>query len=882
MNWTTRFALAIYACLIISLADPRPLAAAEPQAASTLTFERDVRPIFRTHCFQCHGEGDETKGRLDLRLRRLALKGGDSGEAIVPGKIDESPLYERIANGEMPPGKKKLTPQEVALIGRWIAAGAVTARPEPEAVGPLPLITDEDRNFWAFQPIQAAPPPPVQNAPLVKTPIDAFLLKRLEDRKLSFSPEADKRTLIRRATFDVLGLSPTPDEVGRFLADESPEAYERLLDRVLASPHYGERWGRHWLDVAGYADSEGYTEDDKVREHAWRFRDYVIRSFNADKPLDQFIVEQLAGDELVTPPYTNVNPGDVDKLIATGFLRMAPDGTASGGVDRKLASNEVVADTLKIVSTSLLGLTVGCAQCHDHRYDPIPQVDYYRLRAIFEPAYDWKEWRLPQQRRVSLYTDADRRQAQEIEAEAARIDAARKQREQELIGQTFEKELAKLDDELREAVRYAFHTPPAIRTEPQKQLLKDYPSVNVSPGSLYLYDKQAADELKKLDGEAAAIRARKPVEGFIQALTEVPGKLPATYLFARGDHDQPKQALPPGELTVLASHAPVSIPEDDPALPTSGRRLAYARWLTSGKHPLLARVLVNRVWMHHFGRGIVGTPGDFGMLGERPTHPELLDWLAADFMTGGWQLKRLHKLIMMSAAYRQSTVRSPAGDAADPDNRLYGRQAVRRLDAEALRDAILSQSGALNDKMFGPPVPVMADEVGQFIVGIENLDAGRPKGRIPLHGEENRRSVYVQVRRSRPLSMLSTFDAPLMEPNCAVRNVSTVAPQSLLMMNNDFIVGQAEQFAGRVRREAGDEPAAQASLAWRLALGTEPAPDDLQQLVAFLAEQAGHYRTVAAAATPSAKVTAATDPQIQALATLCQALWSTNGFLYID
>lgn len=852
-----------------------------------LSFERDIRPIFKANCFQCHGEGAETKGNLDLRLRRLALKGGDSGEGIAPGNRDDSLLYQRVIAGEMPPGKKKLAANEIDLIGRWIAAGAITARPEPETIGNAGFITEEDRNFWAFQPIRTTAPPSVKHADRARTPIDAFVLKKLEEKQLSLSADADKRTLIRRATFDLHGLPPTPEEIELFVADDSPDAYDRLLDRLLASPHYGERWGRHWLDVAGYADSEGYNETDTERKHAWRFRDYVIRSLNADKPFDQFLVEQLAGDELIAGPLTNVTPQDFDKLIATGFLRMAPDGTAAAGVDKKLAANEVVADTLKIVSSSLLGLTVGCAQCHDHRYDPIPQSDYYRLRAVFEPALDFKDWRLPQQRLVSLYTQADRDRAKEIEADAAKIDAARNELQQKYILETLEKEIAKLDESLREPARAAWNTPAAKRNEEQKQMLKEHPSLNVSAGSLYLYDKKMADEVKKLTDEGAAVRAKKPAEGFIQALTEVPGKIPATHLFARGDHDQPKEKLTPGELTIVSLTQPVTIAEDDPALPTSGRRLAYAKWLTSGKHPLTARVLVNRVWMHHFGRGIVATPADFGVLGERPTHPELLDWLATDFMTNGWHLKRLHKLIMTSTAYRQVSTRTPEYDQIDPDNYLLGRQSVRRLDAESLRDAVLSNSGNLNVKMFGPPVPVMADEVGQFVVGIENLDAGRPKGVLPMNGEDVRRSVYIQVRRSRPLSMLSTFDAPAMEPNCSARNVSTVAPQSLLMMNNDFIVAQATQFARRVLGEAGNNHDAQAARAWRLALGTEPTATDIKSLVEFLTSQAAHYRTQAEAeaktkpAAASAK-TPPVDPALQALSTLCQALWSSNGYLYVD
>jgi hypothetical protein len=851
--------------VIVVCIDPGPGRAGEP------TFERQIRPILKANCFPCHGEGEKLKGGLDLRLRRLLVQGGEAGAAIVPGKRDESLLFERIGKGEMPPGKKKLTRAEIDLIGRWIAGGARTVGPEPAAIGRGFYITPEERAFWAFQPVRRPDIPSLPPSAGARNPVDAFLLAGLREKGLGFAPEADKRTLLRRACFDLLGLPPTPEETDRFLADDRLDAFEHLIDRMLASPRYGERWGRHWLDVAGYADSEGYTAADTVRPWAYKYRDYVIRAFNADKPFDEFIREQLAGDEMVRPPYQNLAPADLDKLVATGFLRMAPDGTGSGGIDHDVARNQVVADTLKIVSTSLLGLTVGCAQCHDHRYDPIPQTDYYRLRAIFEPAYDVKNWRPPLARQVSLYTDADRQKAAQIERQAVQVEAERMQKQKEYIERTFEAELKKLPENLREPIRVARRTSPEKQTLEQKQLLKEHPSVNVSAGSLYLYDPKAAADLKTYTDKAAAIRATKPVEEFIRALTEVPGAVPATHLFYRGDHKQPRQALAPVELTVLEAGQASAIAARNPALPSTGRRLAYAAWLTSGRHPLTARVLVNRVWMHHFGRGLVGTPADFGALGERPTHPELLDWLASDFMAGGWRLKRLHKLILTSTAYRQASQRRPALERADPDNRLLGRMPVRRLEAEVVRDSVLAVSGKLNDKMFGAPVPVMEDEVGQFVIGIENKNGeNRPGPIIALHGEEFRRSVYVQVRRSRPLGVLDTFDAPAMEPNCAARTASTVTPQALMFMNNEFVVSQSELFAERVRREAEADLRAQVVRAWRLAFAAEPSAEEIQEAMAFLAEQTATFQGKAP------------DPGRQALAGLCQTLLSANAFLYVD
>jgi hypothetical protein len=857
-------------------------------AETNLTFEGDVRPILKVHCFLCHGEFEKPEGGLDLRLVRLMTKGGDSGTAIEPGKHDVSLLYQRLKAEEMPPGdKKKLSRDELATIARWIDQGARTARPEPAEVAAAAEVTEEEKSFWSFQPIRRPDVPKVGDPTNVRTPIDAFLLTELEKQKLGFSPEADKRTLIRRVYFDLIGLPPTIEEVDLFLADDSTDAYDRLIDRLLASPHYGERWGRHWLDVAGYADSDGYSEKDLERKYAHKYRDYVIRAFNSDKPFDQFIQEQLAGDEMVKPPYNNLQPQDIERLVATGFLRMGPDGTGDPTGDQNLARNEVMAETIKIVSTSFLGLSVGCAQCHSHRYDPIPQTDYYRLRAVFEPAYDWKNWRSPQGRLVSLFTDADRKKAAEVDAELKLVTDERKAKVDVLINETFERELAKLPEEIREPIRDARNTPVAKQTSEQKKLLKENPSVNVTAGSLYLYDRKAADTFnKEYDARLAEIRARRPVEDYVQALTEVPGKVPATVLFFRGDINSPRQTVPPGELTVVCSTANVTIPEKDPGLSTTGRRLAYARHLTDGKHPLTARVLVNRVWMHHFGRGIVGTPSDFGFLGERPTHPELLDWLASDFMAGGWHIKRLHKLLMTSTAYRQSSRRTDALDAVDPENRLLGRMSVRRLEAETIRDAVLATSGKLSVKMFGAAVPVMPDDVGQVVLGVDTRDgAGRPSSKFVALGEDEfRRSIYVQVRRSLPLGMLEVFDAPTLSPNCEIRSNSTVAPQSLLLMNNSFIVQQSELFADRVQKLAGSDVAAQVKLSWKLALVDEPTETQIEEGVAFLDEQAKNFVANKSKMPPvdPKKPGVPYDPQRLALASLCQALLSGNSFLYVD
>ena len=863
-----------------------PASGADPTAKPAPAFNADVRPILKAYCTECHGEAEKPKGGLDLRLKRFALKGGKTGPAIAEGKPDESLLLDRVTSGDMPPGKKKLTAAEIDTLKRWVAAGAKVETPEPETLATGFAITDDDRRWWAFQPI-ARPKVPELRVPnsTLRNPIDAFLLAKLSEKGLGFSPQADRVALIRRVYFDLVGLPPTPDDVEWFVKDTSPDAYEKLVDRLLLSPQYGERWGRHWLDVAGYADSEGGSPDDPERANAWKYRDYVIRAFNADKPFDRFVKEQLAGDELVKPPYAGLSPADLDALVATGFLRMAPDGSGAPGADQKLARNAVLTDTVKITASAFLGMTVGCAQCHNHRYDPIPQADFYRLRAVFEPGYDLTNWKPPAARQVSLHTEADKKKAAEVEIDAAKLDNERLKKQDEFIAATFEKELAKLPMETRTEARTARDAPEAKRTAAQKKLMQEHPSLNVSAGSLYLYDSKAAAELKKMTEAATEVRKKKPVEEFVRVLTETPGKVPVTFLHHRGDPDQPKDAIPPGGLTVLDGTLPLKLSEKPLATGTTGRRLALANWLTDSRHPLTARVMVNRVWMLHFGKGLVGSPGDFGRLGERATHPELLDWLASEFVAQGWSVKHLHRLILTSAAYRQSSARDAKTDAADPDSRLLGRFPLRRLDAESVRDAMLAVSGKLNPKPFGPPVPVMEDDAGLIIIGKANRDGAMYKlgdESVPA-SEAARRSVYVQVRRTKTLGVLGAFDPATVEPNCEVRNSSTATPQALMLLNGDFTTTQAEAFAERVRKDAGAESKDQVTRAWKLVYLREPTEKELAGALAFLRAATEAFRTPPAVPPKAgAKAPDPPTPEARALAAFCQALLSSNRFLYVE
>jgi hypothetical protein len=848
--------------LLLILANPAQVAAADP-----LTFEQHIRPILKAYCLDCHGGGEKPAGGLDLRLKRFALAGGKNGPALVVKDPAQSLLVERMKAGEMPPGEKKVPAEQIALIEKWIAAGAPTAREEPATLPPGLGITPEERAYWFYQPLKRPPVPTVTSriAP-VRNPIDAFVLAQLQTHNLDFNPEADRATLIRRVTFDLTGLPPTEAEIAAFVNDPSPTAYEQLLDRLLASPRYGERWGRHWLDVAGYADSDGDGTTDTLRPHAWRYRDYVIRAFNADKPLDRFVLEQLAGDELVPRPWTNLTPEQVELLAATGFLRTAPDGTASGATDPE----QVIADVLKVVSSSLLGSSVGCAQCHDHRYDPISQRDYFQLRAIFEPALDPGQWRKPAERLVSLYTDADRAKAAAIEAEAATMQAAFNQKQAAAVRAAFEHELAKFPPAERDLLRAAFDTPAEKRTPAQKQLVASNPKLNITPGVLYQYNPKAADELRAEQAKIAAKRAERPAEGFVAVTTEMPGRVPQTRLYHRGDPRQPKgEPLVPADLTIAAPDQQRFELRQPPTPPggTSGRRLAWARHLTSGTHPLFGRVMANRLWLHHFGRGLVDTPGEFGKLGQLPTHPELLDWLATELPAQNWSLKKIHKLILLSSTYRQSSVRDAAKDRLDGGNTLYGRYPVRRLEAEAVRDRMLLTAGRLDLTPFGPPVAVVEDATGQV---------GSPD-------TAPRRSVYLQVRRSKPVAFLAAFDAPTPAPNCDRRLTTTTAPQALMLLNSEFVRTQAGHFAHRVGQHAAaeflrrwwmgspaDPHALQVEFAWRFAYQRPPEPDERQLGTAFLTLQTTTLTGVAK------------EPELAALTNLCQQLMASNEFLYVD
>ena len=775
-----------------------------------LTFEGDIRPLFRTYCFDCHGATEKRSGKLDLRLVHFMEKGGDSGPAIVKGDAAGSYLLERVKNGEMPPGDHRVPEDKIAILQQWIQEGAKTVRPEPASIGPGLGVSAEERTYWAFQTIVRPAVPAVTKADRVRTPIDALLLAAMQQHDLRFAADADRQTLMRRAALDLTGLPPTPKQIQQFLDDKDSDAWEKAIDRLLASEHYGERWGRHWLDIAGYADSEGYSNSDQPRTWAFQYRDWVINAFNSDMAIDQFIVWQLAGDELVTPPYANMTDNEIARLTATGFLRMVADGT--GQENKDVVRNQVVTDTIKMVTTSLLGLSVGCAQCHDHRYDPISQEDYYRIRAVFEPALDPKQWQVPSGRAISLYTDEDHAQAAEVEKRAAVKVAQRSEKQSEFMAEVLKLELDKVEESKRALLKEAHGTAADKRTAAHKKALADNPNIaKLSPGVLYQYNQAHADKLKALAADIAKIRAEKPEHKYVRAITEKQQSINPTLLFYRGDYRQPQHEVKPGGLTVAtAADSPLEIIDNDPSLPSSGRRLAYARYLTSGRHPLVARVLVNRFWMLHFGKGLVSTTGEFGKLGTKPSNPELLDWLADEFMSQGWSLKQLHRKIMTSTVYRQQARRTPQADGVDSSNQLYSHFPVHRLEAETIRDSILAVSGRLDYTQFGRAVEVSADATGQIVIT----------------GESQRRSIYLQVRRTQPVAILKSFDAPVMEVNCTDRTHSTDATQSLMLMNSEFILGFSKAFAERLNEEA----AQQIPLAEVAAVASRAADSDIVNL----------------------------------------------------
>ncbi|MFM8572067.1 MAG: DUF1549 domain-containing protein, partial [Pirellula sp.] len=496
-------------CLLVLLALIASLSRAQ-EASQKISFETDIRPILREYCLDCHGANEKPEGSLDLRLVRLMLQGGDSGPALVAGNADASLILQRVESEDMPPGSHKVSADKRAILRAWIAAGSPTIRPEPDTIGPGIPLTDSERSYWAYLPLAKPQKSRTIDGDRIRTSIDQIIADAMPPG-LALSVDAPRATLIRRVFMDLIGLPPSDLQFEQWMQNSADDWYEQLVDTLLQSPHYGERWARHWLDAAGYADSDGATLADPERPWAWKYRDYVIKSLNEDKPFDRFIIEQLAGDELAGDKQGDWTPAQIELLTATGFLRLTADGTGSGDNSPE-ARNKTIADTIQVIGSTLLGSSLNCAQCHDHRYDPLSQEDYFAIRAVLAPAMDWQQWKTPSERLISLYTLADHEASAQIEKEAQAIAAERSTTESKYMKEALDKELMKFEDPLRTSLRTAYETPADKRTDEQKMLLDKNPSVNISPGVLYQYLPAAAEELKKFDARIAEVRGKKPPE----------------------------------------------------------------------------------------------------------------------------------------------------------------------------------------------------------------------------------------------------------------------------------------------------------------------------------------------------------------------------------
>ena len=882
----------------------------------------DILPIMFLRCTACHGPAREDGG-LNLSSREAMLKGGKSGPALVAGKPDQSLIVQKLRSGEMPPKKgldevslRPITPPEIDKLVSWIAQGAPEARnPDVEQTGLDPLVSEKDRQFWAFQLPRWPAVPSVKHPELVRNPIDAFVLGKLEAKSLSFSPEASRLTMIRRAYYDLTGLPPTPNEVQAFLADKDPKAYENLIERLLASPRYGEQWGRHWLDLAGYADSEGGKLDsDNVRPYAWQYRDYVIRALNADKPYDRFLLEQIAGDELEDYEHAPaITQEMMDNLIATGFLRMGPDSTydpASNSIDDRL---DVIADEMDILGSGVMGMTLKCARCHSHKYDPIPLRDYYRLVAVFKGAFDYYNWLMPQivsfdgkplpasKARLLPYVRPGATpirlmvEQQEREAHNAVLDREIKLLKDALDAKTepikkkiLDRRLAQLPETLRDDLRKVLDTPPEQRNEVQKYLADKFVNLlKVTPAELKQADNDYRQATEQTERQIKLLEVQKEPDPKIRALWDRGDPTP-TYILLRGDPANPGPRVEPGVPSVLTDgKTPFVVRPPWPGARSTGRRLAFAKWLIRPEHPLTARVMVNRIWARHFGVGIVKTLGNFGHTGAPPTNPELLDWLATEFIQRGWSIKAMQRLIMTSTTYRQSSTVTPELEKIDPDNFLLSRMPMRRMTAEELYDSLLLVSGRLDETRSGPSGPVEARDDGLV---------------TPIDTEKGwRRSLYVAQRRSKMPTLFDSFDLPAMSPNCLQREVSTVATQALHLMNNALVDRLAGAFAERVWKESGQDPQKEIERAYWIALSRPPTEEEkkvsLESFRRLVTEttkspvktdaaaggspsQGGSVQMVSSH--PSIPESERREAAPKALRDFCHALVNFAAFIYID
>lgn len=749
----------------------------------------EIKPLLAKHCVSCHG-AEKPRGGLRLDTAAFAKEGGDAGPAIAAGEPEESELYlavtgERVGGERMPLKRPPLSEAEIRALRDWIAQGAKA----PESEEP----SRAESTHWAFVPPKRIEPPRLAGGEGI-SPIDRFVRAPLVRDGIEPAPEADRATLIRRAGLDVIGLPPSPEEVEAFLADDRPDAYERLVDRLLASPHYGERWGRLWLDMARYADSNGYSID--APREIWKYRDWVIDAFNRDLPFDQFTIDQLAGD---------LRPGaTLEQRVATGFHRNTPINQ-EGGIDKEQFRIESVIDRANTTATVWMGLTVGCAQCHDHKYDPISQRDYYRLFAFFN-SVDEPSIPVATPEEVARADEA-RRKIDEYLAGIERDEGLRsKQQAWETGLDTPGRQ--KQSQEVREAFDLPFEKRPIER--------------NRVVFAAFI-DQSDDQEVRKHREAVAALRREIPKFATTMVVSER-AKPRETRLLVGGDFTRPGDLVSPGTPGVLT---PLHAGEEG-----HPDRMDLAQWLVDPAHPLTARVAVNRIWQAYFGRGLVETDDDFGTQGAPPSHPELLDWLATELIARGWSLKAIHRQILLSATYRQASAARPELAAIDPDNRRLARQSRLRLDAELIRDNALGASGLLNRAVGGPSVyPPQPD-------GVSNFGQIKREWKADEGPDRYRRGLYCYFWRATPHPLLVGFDAPDATRSCTRRGRSNTPLQALMLLNDKAFVECARGLAARVLREApGGDDGARLDRAFRIALARAPSPRERERLSAFLGQQ---------------------------------------------
>jgi mono/diheme cytochrome c family protein len=800
-------------------------------------FEQKVQPILKANCFACHGEGKKIKGSLRLTSRETILKGGDSGPAVVLNKPEQSLLLQAVnyRDPKMPP-KGRLPQPQIDILTRWVQMGIPWPAGARDATakrhGPPP-VDEEAKQFWAFRPITRPTLPPVRQRSWVTNPTDRFVLAKLEAAGLPPSPPADKVSLLRRVSYDLIGLPPSPSEVDAFLADHSPDAYEKVVERLLASPHYGEHWARHWLDLVRYAETNSF-ERDGAKPNVWRYRDYVVRSLNEDKPYDQFIREQLAGDEL--------EKVTAQSLIATGYYRLGQWDDEP--VDLVQALYDELDDIVATTGQVFLGLTVNCARCHDHKIDPFPQKDYYRLLAFFQGIERYGV-RSPESvvkaslRPIAIPGNAAAGHA-EVEAYHKKLADGRQQ-----IKAVEESVRPRLEGGERDDFRHEANRVAILR--------KHVPD---------LLSQEEFDGYLSMRRELHSLVMNKP-GALAEALcvTEI-GRTPRdTFVLLRGNPQAKGEKVDPGFPSVLTATAPV-MPRPAAAAKSTGRRRVLADWIAGAGNPLPSRVLTNRLWQYHFGRGIVRSASNFGYQGTPPTHPALLDWLASEFVARGWKLKAMHRLMVLSSTYRMSSRPNTQALAKDPENDWFWRFDPRRLTAEEIRDSILAVCGNLNpQKMGGPSVYTVIPQ--EVLAGQSMPGAGW--GNSPPE-DRNRRSIYIHVKRSLVVPLLAAFDAADTDASCPVRFTTTQPAQALGMLNSAFLNEQAKIFAEDLSAKAGSDPAAQVRLALRRTCQREPALRDVERGVEFIHRMGAEYHLA---------------PE-EALRSFCLLALNLNEFLYLD